>query len=107
MDEARPPQPAEGSAAARAVPNTAPVANIETAPRRNDWREMPLRKERSNGRPLFVVMCLDSGPLRTEKSGVAARVRSQCGVDRQSGSGCSQSGGTPNNRRHKHRDLAK
>jgi hypothetical protein len=44
MVEAKPFQPAvaaPGSAAARVVPNTAPVANIETAPRRNVWREIP------------------------------------------------------------------
>src|SRR5271168_462085 len=58
MEDARPPQPlaAPGSAAARVVPNTAPVANAETAPRRNVWREMPLSKGKASGRPRFVVM---------------------------------------------------
>ena len=56
MEEAKPPQPVAGSAAARALPNTAPVASIPTAPRRNVWREMPVWKERSSGRLRFVVM---------------------------------------------------
>jgi hypothetical protein len=38
--------------AARGHPNTAPVANIATPPRRNVWREIP----RSGGRLRFIVM---------------------------------------------------
>jgi hypothetical protein len=52
MDEAKPPQPAAGSAAAGGAPNAAPAANIETAPRRKVWREISW----SDGRLRFVVM---------------------------------------------------
>ncbi|BBZ73736.1 hypothetical protein MPRS_48290 [Mycobacterium paraseoulense] len=50
MEDASPPQPTAGSAAARAVPKTAPVANIPTAPRRKAWREMVRCKQGSGGR---------------------------------------------------------
>jgi hypothetical protein len=44
--------PLPGSGAARVHPNSAPVANIPTPPRRNVWREIL----RSSGRLRFVVM---------------------------------------------------
>src|SRR5271156_2112058 len=71
--------PLTGSAAARGafdlahdgvVPNTAPVANIATPPRRNVWREIP----RSSGRLRFVVMAriLNHRPQKIQRRRTAA-----------------------------------
>src|SRR5277367_5501124 len=52
------------------VPNTAPVANIATPPRRNVWREIP----RSSGRLRFVVMAriLNHRPQKIQRRRTAA-----------------------------------